>query len=483
VSYTSQTTGICAVSGSSVTLVAVGQCSIQATQTGDTNWGAATAVDRSFQVTPGSQSINFATLSDQAFGSAAFGVSATATSGLAVSFASTTSSVCTVSGPTVTLVSAGTCTIQATQAGNTNYAAATPVNRSFQVTQVSQTINFGALSNRLLGTAPFTVSATASSGLAVSFGSNTPAVCTVSGTTVTLVSTGTCTVQATQAGNTNYGAAPPVNRSFQVELVAVTIASSPAGLAVTVDGVVATTPATFNWVVGSSHSLDAAAVIPGATGTRLSWQNWSRGGAASQTISAPASAATYTASYQTQYYLTVNTAGNGTVSPPAGWFDTGSVVRVTATPGSGSYLIAFSGSLTGTVNPQDVTITGPMTATASFGNQGAYLTASIGAKADGNVTNERVWMINLTNTGTAAATNAVITNVQILGVTGAAAVSVKPAMPLPLAVGTIAPGATGNPQIRLIFPATVPASRISIQINYAADGGVSGKTVFNSQFR
>jgi hypothetical protein len=51
-----------------------------------------------------------------------------------VSFASITSSVCTVSGATVTLVGVGTCTIQATQAGNTNYSAATPVNQSFLVT-------------------------------------------------------------------------------------------------------------------------------------------------------------------------------------------------------------------------------------------------------------------------------------------------------------------------------------------------------------
>jgi hypothetical protein len=34
----------------------------------------------------------------------------------------------------VTLVSVGTCTIQATQAGNANYAAATPVSQSFEVT-------------------------------------------------------------------------------------------------------------------------------------------------------------------------------------------------------------------------------------------------------------------------------------------------------------------------------------------------------------
>jgi hypothetical protein len=52
-----------------------------------------------------------------------------------VSFASTTSAVCTVSGSTVTLVKAGTCTIKATQAGNADYDAAAPVTQSFRVTQ------------------------------------------------------------------------------------------------------------------------------------------------------------------------------------------------------------------------------------------------------------------------------------------------------------------------------------------------------------
>jgi hypothetical protein len=43
--------------------------------------------------------------------------------------------VCTVSENTVTLVAVGTCSIQARQAGNTNYSAATPVNQSFRVTK------------------------------------------------------------------------------------------------------------------------------------------------------------------------------------------------------------------------------------------------------------------------------------------------------------------------------------------------------------
>jgi predicted transcriptional regulator YdeE len=217
VAFNSQTTAVCRVSGTTVTLVAVGTCTIQATQAGNATYAAATAVSQSFQVTQGSQTITFAALANRAYGSAAFTVRATASSGLAVSFNSQTTPVCTVSGSTVTLVAVGTCTLQATQAGNANWAAATPVNQSFQVTPRSQTITFGAIANRTLaGSVPFTVSATASSGLAVSFNSQTTPVCTVSGTTVTLVATGTCTVQATQAGNTNYAAATPVNRSFTV---------------------------------------------------------------------------------------------------------------------------------------------------------------------------------------------------------------------------------------------------------------------------
>jgi hypothetical protein len=216
VSFAATTPAVCTVSGATVTLVSGGTCTIQATQAGNANYAAATPVNQSFQVTPTSQTITFGAQANQPFGTAPFPVSATASSGLAVSFAATTPA-CTVSGATVTLVSAGTCKIQATQAGNGNYAAATPVSQSFQVTQASQTITFGTLANQLLGTAPFPVSATASSGLAVSFASTTPAVCTVSGATVTLVATGTCTVQAKQAGNANWAAATPVSQSFHVQ--------------------------------------------------------------------------------------------------------------------------------------------------------------------------------------------------------------------------------------------------------------------------
>jgi hypothetical protein len=89
---------------------------------------------------------------------------------------------------------------------------------SFTVTaKQDQTIAFATLPDRTLGDPPFTVSATASSALAVVFASTTPAVCTVNGNTVTLLTTGSCSVVASQPGNTVYSAAQPVIQTFQVQ--------------------------------------------------------------------------------------------------------------------------------------------------------------------------------------------------------------------------------------------------------------------------
>jgi hypothetical protein len=82
--------------------------------------------------------------------------------------------------------------------------------------RTSQTITFNALSDKAFGTAPFAVGATASSGLLVSFSSLTASICTVSGNMVSLVASGTCTIRASQAGDTTYTAAPNVDQSFSV---------------------------------------------------------------------------------------------------------------------------------------------------------------------------------------------------------------------------------------------------------------------------
>jgi alpha-tubulin suppressor-like RCC1 family protein len=162
------------------------------------------------------QSLTFGALTAQVIGTAPFGLSATASSGLAVSFDSITPSVCSVSGSTVTLLAVGTCAVGAHQAGNGQFAAAADVYQSFNVLGQPQTIAFTGIGNHSVGEVPFAIVATASSGLAVSFDSITPSVCSVSGSTVTLLAAGTCSVAAHQAGNSTYAAASDVQQSFSV---------------------------------------------------------------------------------------------------------------------------------------------------------------------------------------------------------------------------------------------------------------------------
>jgi hypothetical protein len=79
------------------------------------------------------QTITFAALPDVSLPHAALTIGATATSGLRVGFASNSPSICTVSGVTVTLVAAGTCSITASQAGDLDWSAAVPVTQTFLV--------------------------------------------------------------------------------------------------------------------------------------------------------------------------------------------------------------------------------------------------------------------------------------------------------------------------------------------------------------
>ena len=161
------------------------------------------------------QTITFNQPADQTLGSDA-NLTATSSSGLAVSFTSNTPAICTVAGATVTPQSAGACNITSTQAGNATYYAAADVARSFAI-KGTQTITFNQPSDLTLGN-NVDLTATASSGLAVSYTSSTTDVCTVASNAVTSQSAGTCTITASQAGDTNFLAAADVARSFAIDV-------------------------------------------------------------------------------------------------------------------------------------------------------------------------------------------------------------------------------------------------------------------------
>ncbi|MFN8766708.1 MAG: fibronectin type III domain-containing protein [Lysobacteraceae bacterium] len=95
-----------------------------------------------------------------------------------------------------------------------------------------QRITFASPGAQTFGTAT-TLLATASSGLAVSFSSATPDVCSITtGGTLSFKTSGTCTINADQGGNSAFFDAPRVSQSFTVNAVvpgAPTIGTATAG--------------------------------------------------------------------------------------------------------------------------------------------------------------------------------------------------------------------------------------------------------------
>jgi len=70
----------------------------------------------------------------------------------------------------------------------------------------------------------------------------------------------------------------------------------------------------------------------------------------------------------TTYTLTVSTSGAGAValSPPGGIYDSGTVVTITATPADSSNFIGWSGALTGSANPVNITMDSDKNVIATF---------------------------------------------------------------------------------------------------------------------
>ena len=89
----------------------------------------------------------------------------------------------------------------------------------------SQTLAFtsSAPSNAVYNGATYSMSATATSGLQVTFGTTAPSVCAVVGSITSFVGVGTCSVTADQGGNAGFSAAPQVTQTFSVDKAVQTI--------------------------------------------------------------------------------------------------------------------------------------------------------------------------------------------------------------------------------------------------------------------
>ena len=370
--FASTTPGVCTVSGTTVTMVAAGACSLTADQAGDTNYSAAPQATLSVAIGQAAQAITAfaATPSAPVFSpGGTFSVSATGgASGNPVVFASTTAGICTVSGSTVTMVAAGTCSLTADQAGNANYAAAPQADLDVAIGQAAQAITAFAATPPAPVFSPggtFTVSAAGgASGNPVVFAATSASVCTVSGATVTMVSAGTCSLTADQAGDANYLAAPQATLDVAIGPGAQAITAfaatpsapvfSPGGTF----GVSATPSASTSPVVFASTS-PAVCTVSGGTATIVA--------AGTCTLTADQAGDTnYSAAPQVTLNVTIGQATQAitglAATPSAPVFSPGGTFAVSATPGASTSPVVF-----GTSTPAVCSVSGSTVTTLAAG--------------------------------------------------------------------------------------------------------------------
>lgn len=185
----------------------------------------------------------------------------------AVTYTSETPIACamnvTTPGAVDILSGVGTCTVSAMKAGSRNYEPTTPTSASIALGKAGQAISFASLSGRTYGDAAFTVSASASSGLPVSFSAVAGSSCTVTGSTVTLSGAGNCAVQASQAGSDDFVAATPVTRSFGI---AKRIATATAGSGTITLGNTASLPcAVTGLLAADAGTVTCTTAVPSIT--------------------------------------------------------------------------------------------------------------------------------------------------------------------------------------------------------------------------
>ena len=292
-------------------------------------WQSATTVTSSQNPSNDSTSVTFtatitssvATIIGTVTWSANTGCSPSTVTGLTGSLTGTATCV-------TSTVPAGTNIITAAYSGDSVHPASTGTLSGGQVVnQPSVTITFNALSNQTYGATPFTVSATASDGLTVSFNSQTPATCNVSVTTVTLVSVGACTIQATHPAALN------VSQSFNIGQATASV-----------------TPAAASKAYGAADPVLTGALtgfVPSdnvtATYTRTAGQTAGGAYTISGTLSPAGALSNYSITYNTAAF-TINKA-------------TASVTPAAASKTYGAADPVFTGTLTGFIAGDNVSAT------------------------------------------------------------------------------------------------------------------------------
>jgi hypothetical protein len=393
-----------------------GTDTITATYNGDGNHSGSTGTLSPAQmVNPLNQTITFSmNAPSSAVYNASFNVAATASSQLTVAFTAAGSCSVVDNGngtAAYTMTSGtGTCSVMANQAGNNDYNQAPQVTQSVTANKATQniTVTTPAPSTAVYGS-NFTVVASASSGLPLTYTSSGACSNTGGGATYTITSgTGTCTEKLSQAGNSNYTAAANITETTQAQEATQTVSFTGAPSSASYGSsftVTATSNAPITPLITTSSQCSAngdVITITAASGACTMTATWNGNGnykLATATQSTVLTQATPTVTWNTPAPISYGTALSATqLNATATGVNGGSITGTFKyTPASGKVLAAGSQTLS-------VTFTPTGTAKSDYTTAAASVTLQVNQDSTITLVTSNDQTVTLSKMGTATAT-------------------------------------------------------------------------------
>jgi hypothetical protein len=218
IEYISSDTSIANVINNEIIIKDVGTVVITARQGGN-NFYLPASVNRTLTITKANQTLTLSSLPVKKFGDGPFVVSSASSVGLTPTLSTSNAAIASVSGTTITIHGAGTVEIIAEQPGNSHYNAASTVREWLTIEKAPQTITFEELPEQDIEIGSFVLSATATSGLDVSFESSDEEIVSIVGNVAYVHKGGTVNITARQSGNQNYHAAGEIVRTQVVNVI------------------------------------------------------------------------------------------------------------------------------------------------------------------------------------------------------------------------------------------------------------------------
>ena len=213
--YTSNNDSVASIDGTTLTVNSEGSVVITATQAGDETYKSA-SFERTFSFGRMAQTITWNDdLTNLVINDTVI-LTATSDAELAIVYTVDNNTVATINGDTLFIIGAGEAIITASQAGNETYNS-TSVSKTINIAKLGQAIEWNQeLDSLTIENEAIELTATATSGLSITYTSSDETVAVVNGNILTIVGVGSATITASQEGDNTYNEAESVEKTITI---------------------------------------------------------------------------------------------------------------------------------------------------------------------------------------------------------------------------------------------------------------------------